>query len=233
MASKAAFRQGSVCPAPARFLWLLRGFIASLALAGCGSPTPPLETAVYAAPVKINKQSPGGPNQTPGGMNQTSNGGVGPAGTAVDLTAVPQPPSGPVPPFEVIAQRMNDRPDDATSYYVVIGPVDVSFDGFKSAVKQVLQALAYSNGGPVFTAQIWDHLPAAQTEVSHRSNPDLFSQDLFEAKEALNNRHFIAQYVGGLASVAEPPAYVLMWFPMSGSADSTVSQWISAEVWRP
>lgn len=210
-----------------------------MAVVGCGSPTPPLEAAVYAGPVKLNKQSPvdvnkspGGVNQTSGGVNQTSN-GVGPAGAAVDLTAVPTPPDGPVPPFQVIAQRMNDRPDDATSYYVVIDPVDVTFDGFKAAIKQVLQALAYTNGGPVFTAQIWDHLPAAQTEVSHRSNPDLFSQDMFDAKETLNNRHFIAQYVGGLASVSEPPAYVLMWFPMSGSADPTVSQWISAEIWRP
>lgn len=193
---------------------------------------------MYAGPVKLNKQSPvdahqspGGVNRTPG-VNQTAN-GVGPAGAAVDLTAVPQPPTGLVPPFQVIAQRMNDRPDEATSYYVVIDPVDVTFDGFKVAIKQILQALAYTHGGPVFTAQIWDHLPAAQTEVSHRSNPDLFSRDMFEAKEAFNNRHFIAQYVGGLASVSEPPAYVLMWFPMSGSADPTVSQWISAEVWRP
>lgn len=231
MASKAAIRQGTVRRVPSRISWLLRGLLASLALAGCGSPNPPLEAAVYAGPVKINNQSMGGANQS-GGVNQTAN-GVGPAGAAVDLTAAPQPPSGPVPPFQVIAQRMNDRPDDAISYYVVIDPVDVSFDGFKSAVKQVLQALAHSNGGPVFTAQIWDHLPAAQTEVSHRSNPDLFSQDLFEAKESLNNRHFIAQYVGGLASVAEPPAYVLMWFPVTGPADPTVAQWVSAEVWRP
>ena len=85
------------------------------------------------------------------------------------------------PKFQVIAERFNDRPDDMSNFYVIIDPVDRGADRFKVIVKQVLVALAAANGGPTFSASIWDHLSAAQTEVSYRSNPDQFSDELISA----------------------------------------------------
>lgn len=208
-----------------------------------------------------------------------------PAGEAVVNTvatpqgAVPvQPPAepiGPVPPYEVIAQRTSDRSDKATTYYVVLGsvdrsvvgvgpaapgaegpepvqllgeggatselvadvmvPIDPAAPGFKPTVKQVLRSLASVNGGPDFTAHIWDEVTAAQTEVSYKSAPDLFSDDQYAAKEAANARHLVASYQGGVAPEGQPPAYVLFWFPDgSAGADNLVAgSPMSSEVWLP
>lgn len=191
--------------------------------------------------------------------------------------AVPvQPPAvpiGPVPPYVVIAQRTSDRPDRATTYYVVLGsvdpailgtvpadvasegpepvqllgengapaelvaevmvPVDPASPGFKLSVKQVLRSLASINGGPDFTAHIWDEVTAAQTEVSYKSAPDLFSNEQYAAKEAANAGHLVASYQGGVEPEGQPPAYVLFWFPDGGAGNSVGGSLISSEVWRP
>ena len=191
--------------------------------------------------------------------------------------AVPvQPPAvpiGPVPPYEVIAQRTSDRPDRATTYYVVLGsvdpailgtaPADVASEGpepvqllgeggapaelvadvmvpvdpataaFKPSVKQVLRSLASINGGPDFTAHIWDEVTAAQTEVSYKSAPELFSKTQFFAKEAANSRHLVASYQGGMEPEGQPPAYVLFWFPDAGVDNPSVGGLMSSEVRRP
>lgn len=60
-------------------------------------------------------------------------GGGGECGGSITQGAVPvqQPaePIGPVPPYEVIAQRTSDRSDKATTYYVVLGTVDLAVVG--------------------------------------------------------------------------------------------------------
>lgn len=112
-------------------------------------------------------------------------------------------------------------------------PVDASTDAFKQAVKRVLSAIAANNGGPEFSASIWDDLSGAQTEVSYRSNPDLFSAEMLNAREAFNDRRLIANYVGGVAAPNEPPAYLLFWFPHAGVQNPEVGKWVSAEVWKP
>lgn len=191
--------------------------------------------------------------------------------------AVPvQPPAvpiGPVPPYEVIAQRTSDRPDKATTYYVVLGsvdpatlgsapadaaaegpepvqllgeggapaelvadvivPVDPASAAFKPSVKQVLRSLASINGGPDFTAHIWDEVTAAQTEVSYKSAPDLFSNEQYAAKEFANAVHLVASYQGGVEPDGQPPAYVLFWHPDGGSGSSANGELMSSEVWRP
>ena len=194
-------------------------------LPACGSPPPAVQAAVYAGPNTNFKLSP--PL-----IDQTANSVESPGAAAAVTTAV-QVPAGPVPRFEVVAQRTNDRPDEATTYYVVIDPIDASNDGFKIAVKNVLFALRDNNGGPVFSARIFDNLPAVQTEVSFRSNPDLFSEDMMSAKGSFNGRHLVANYVGGLASVDEPPAYVLFWYPELAQESAPSNQWMSAEPWKP
>lgn len=162
----------------------------------------------------------------------------GPAAHAPGPTAMIQvtptlDPGIPVPRYDVIAQRNYDRPDRTTSYYVSIDPVDPTTDGFKAAVKQILRVLASVNGGPVFSAHIWDHPPAAQTEVGYVSNPDLFSDEMYTAKEVASDRHLVASYVGGLASANQPPTFVVFWFPKAGYYNQEVGSWVGAEVWRP
>lgn len=184
-----------------------------------------MEAAVYAGPLKSQKM-------TAADLTQTSS-ATDTLGAAVEAPTPVAVPVGAVPRVEVVAQRTNDRPDDATTYYVVIDPIDPTVDAFKSAVKHVLLALAANNGGPVFSAYVWDHLPGAQTEVSYRSHPELFSEDMFRAKSALNNQHLVANYSGGLTSFDGPSSYVLFWFPEAGLWNADRSRWVSAEPWRP
>lgn len=184
----------------------------------------------------------------------------------------PAEPIGPVPPYEVVAQRTTDRPDRATTYYVVLGsidpallgetadpaapeaepvqllgdgeapaelvadvlvPVDPDAPGFKLSVKQVLRSLGAINGGPDFTAHVWDEVTAAQTEVSYKSAPDLFSDTQYAAKEVANSSHLVASYQGGVGQPGQSPAYVLFWFPDAGAGELAGQSLMSSEVWRP
>jgi hypothetical protein len=115
--------------------------------------------------------------------------------------------------------------------------VDVQIDpataAFKPAVKQVLRSLASINGGPDFSAHIWDEVTAAQTEVSYKSAPDLFSNEQYAAKEVANSRHLVASYQGGVEPPGQSPAYVLFWFPDAGTEDPVGGTVMSSEVWRP
>lgn len=152
---------------------------------------------------------------------------------ASEAAAVPSPNPPAVPRYNVIAQRQDDRPDKVVTYYVVIDPVDPTTDSFKAMVKQVIAALSSSNGGPMFSAVIWDRLSAAQTEVSFRSNPDLFSTEMLDAREAFNAQHLVAEYVGGVAVYGKPPSYQLLWFPKTRFEAPRLGQWVSAETWKP
>lgn len=180
-----------------------------------------------------------------------------PAG--VSVAAVQIAPVGPVPPYQVIAQRTTDRWDSATTYYVVVGtldlsapaaptsqatesgappvpgsdPVDSASVGYKPAVKQVLRALARANGGAEFSAHIWDEGVAAQTEVSYRATPNLFSDEQYAAKQLANARHRIASYQGGVESPGQPAAYVLFWFPDASVDSPREGGLISSEMWQP
>lgn len=282
--------------------WLPALFV--LALAGCSSP-PPVETAVFAGPLKTHKAASelsgtpvlGGPPpaapgalaapplappavdpppgevpsaaELPPGEMPPAAPPVGelpvgelPAGepipaasplgevapdappigepplgndavdVALPLPPPPAPPAGP-PRYSVIAQRANDRPDKMVTYYVEIDPIDPNVDAFKPTVKEILATLAANNGGPMFSAQIWDNLPAAQTEVSFVNNPDIFSEQLLEARKNYNDQHLIASYVGGLSSPGGALTYDLLWFPMTDPQTPAVGQWVSAEVWKP
>lgn len=185
----------------------------------------------------------------------------------------PAEPLGAVPPYEVIAQRTSDRSDKATTYYVVLGPVDPALlgdapadpgvegpepvqllddagahvepvadvvvpvdpasPGFKPSVKQVLRSLASINGGPDFTAHLWDEVTAAQTEVSYKSAPGLFSDSQYAGKEAANASHLVASYQGGVGQPGQAPAYVLFWYPDAGEGDALGGSLMNSEVWRP
>lgn len=196
--------------------------LVSFALAACGrTPAPEQSVAYFQGATKAQ--------QVPLGMPEEIGGGAG----QLPEVAVSPVPIGPTPKFEVIAQRTNDRPDDLVTYYVVIDPVVPGNDAFKLAVKQVLGVLTVDNGGPAFSARIFDHGSAAQTEVGYRTNPGLFSDELFRARAVYNGQHLVADYVGGLSAPGEPPSYMLFWFPQSGIDSAGVGEWIGAEVWKP
>lgn len=180
-----------------------------------------------------------------------------PAGVSVAAAQIA--PVGPVPPYQVIAQRTADRWDNAMTYYVVVETLDLSapaaptgqateadgpalpasepFDsaagGYKPAIKQVLRALATAHGGAEFSAHIWDEGVAAQTEVSYRATPSLFSDEQYAAKHLANSRHRIASYQGGIESPGQPAAYVLFWFPDASVDSPREGGLISSEMWRP
>lgn len=115
----------------------------------------------------------------------------------------------------------------------VVGSFDPTAAGFKPAVKQVLKSLALMNGGPDFSAHIWDEATAAQTEVSYKSAPEHFSDHQYAAKEAGNARHLVASYYGGTEPVGQPQAYVLSWFPDAEQSLPLVGPLMSSEVWTP
>lgn len=212
----------STCAPSPRRLALVATLTGTLLMVGCTrTPPPPVSAALVGEKPVVYKLAPN--TQTPG-----ADGASAPAPLAATPVSVG------TPRYQVIAERLTDRRDGMSSFYVTIDPVDLKSESFKTAVKQVLIALAAINGGPQFSAYIWDSLKAAQTELSHESNPDIFTEDLLRAKETLNNTHWIASYVGGLSSAAEPPSYVLMWFPTAGPYSSPeAAQLVSAETWKP
>ena len=136
------------------------------------------------------------------------------------------------PAYEIIAKRW-DRTEKKNSYYVVIAPVDLNTENFKEVVRSVFRVLAQENGGPLFTAHVWTLKSAAQTELSYASQPYTFSDDLFSAKEAANDQHFLASYIGGLVYAGEAPENLIYWFPSSAHPSPNVGRWVGAEVWEP
>ena len=161
-----------------------------------------------------------------------------PAGEALEAPVgdppamIPSPPI-PLPHYDVIAERANDRPDDMKTFYIVMDAVDPATDGFKDAVKHILRVVSSVNRGEDFSALVWDDILAAQTEAAYRSAPDMFTDVQLDAKSARNERHLIARYEGGVDSVGQPPAYVTSWFPHAGLFSPEIGMWVSSEVWRP
>jgi hypothetical protein len=165
----------------------------------------------------------------------------------------PVEPIGPVPPYTVIlgsvdagvtpaapavegsepVQLLSEAGAPAELVADVIVPVDPVSASFKPAVKQVLRSLASINGGPEFSAHIWDETTAAQTEVSYKSAPQLFTNGQYAAKESANARHLVASFHGGVEPEGQPSAYVLFWFPDAGGDHPVVGSLMSSEVWRP
>lgn len=220
--------------------------IACVPLTSCDSESEHADAVGYVAVVTAHKMS-------------QRDGLVRPKPAGVSVAAAQIAPVGPVPPYQVIAQRTTDRWDSATTYYVVVGNVDLSTRaaptvqaaaaggpampasgpveaaaiGFKPAVKQVLRALAEANGGAEFSAHIWDENVAAQTDVSYRATPNLFSDRQYAAKQLANAHHRIASYQGGIESPGQASAYVLFWFPDASVDSPVVGNLISSEMWLP
>ena len=152
---------------------------------------------------------------------------------SVDPAVVGVAPAASVVEGSESAQLLSEAGAPAELVADVMMPVDPATAGFKPAVKQVLRSLASVNGRPEFTAHIWDEVTAAQTEVSYKSAPDLFTNEQYAAKEAANARHLVASYQGGVGQAGQPSAYVLFWFPDGGVEMPVGGSLMSSEVWRP
>jgi hypothetical protein len=137
------------------------------------------------------------------------------------------------PNFDVVARQIDHRTDRTATYYAVVDPIDPRTDAFKLTVKRVLNALVATNGGPKFSATIWDNRSAADTEVTFHNNPELFTDEMVRARQALNGQHLVANYAGGLPTVDETTSYTVLWFPEADVQNPIVGQWISAEPWNP
>ena len=139
----------------------------------------------------------------------------------VTATTVPAPPHN-----SIVGQATRD--DGKPVYYVLIDPVNVGDDGFRSDVKRVLEALATTTGGPDFSASVFDDRTLAADDFAHRADPPA------EASQAVRERraqHLVATYAGGLTANLYP--YELDWYPAALSSTPRVGPHIGAEQWEP
>jgi len=145
-------------------------------------------------------------------------------------TTTPQPAA---PHYEIVGKDANERFDHEPIYYVVIEPVNLSNDSFKKRVKLVLQAIAKTNGGPDFSANIFDDEAAAKTEYSHRTHPGNENPDEAKAQITLVEQHLVAGYDGGLLASGAPYPYEIMWYPSASTDSPNVGQYVGDEEWKP
>ena len=146
-------------------------------------------------------------------------------------TLAPAPPPPATPKYSVVGQS-DKRFDGEPVYFMVIDPVDSSTDGFKQDVKLVLQAVADTDGGPDFSARIFDDEAIANEALSQEMNPPLGeSPDETAAFEDLKGQHLVAMYAGGLATGVYP--YELMWYPAAFTYTPNVGQFVASEEWKP
>ncbi|MDR3665107.1 MAG: hypothetical protein P4L86_32770 [Mycobacterium sp.] len=139
--------------------------------------------------------------------------------------------------YHIIAKTTDERSDDKATYYVVIDPVDLSNDGFKQSVKLVVLAVAKTNGGPGFSADIYDDAATAQAEYSYVSNPsDVTPTQSLWAHHAQMEQHLVADYIGGIdgarASTADS-AYTIAWYDYAFISTPNVGQYVGEEQWKP
>jgi hypothetical protein len=183
--------------------------VLAVALAGCG----------------------GGKTSAPSTVTQTVYGGS-------PTTAPAATPQLPTPNYKQIQRNVSDRKDGKYSYYVVIDPVDLSNDGFKQNVKVVLQEIAKDNGGPDFSARVFDDEAVAKTYLSDKTDPPL-DLDVRKAHNAQEEQHLIAGYLGGIDAYSAQPstaasAYNISWFPAAFTSSPNVGQYVKLnDQWKP
>jgi hypothetical protein len=115
---------------------------------------------------------------------------------------------------------------------VLIAPVDLGTDGFKQDVKHVLQAVADMDGGPDFSARIFDDQAVANEAFFQETDPQLGqSPDEIWAFEERKGQHLVAMYSGGLATGLYP--YEVAWYPGAFTDTPNVGQYVDSEEWKP
>jgi hypothetical protein len=142
------------------------------------------------------------------------------------------------PNYKIVAEAPDRRFDHKDTYYAATGPVDLSNDGFKRDVKLVLRAVARSNGGPNFSANVYDDETVAKTADTQDNGPASVGPDEVKAQAAQEAQHLVAMYDGGIDGQAQASsaddAYAITWFPAADSSTPNVGQYAdSREQWTP
>lgn len=148
-------------------------------------------------------------------------------GSSTTAQATPQAAT---PSYKVVATTTSQRFDHKPDYYVVIDPVDLSNDSFKQNVKLVIQAVAKTNGGPDFSASVYDDEAVANTAYS------LDTVDRFRKSTDQEGLHLVAMYTGGIddgrASTADD-AYEILWYPAAVANTPTADKCAREHRWKP
>jgi hypothetical protein len=103
---------------------------------------------------------------------------------------------------------------------------------------EVLQAIAKDNGGPDFSARVFDDEAVARTYLSDKSDPPL-DADVRRAHNAQEEQHLIAGYLGGIDAYSAQPstaasAYNISWFPAAFTSNPNVGQYVKLnDQWKP
>ncbi|MDP7735120.1 hypothetical protein [Mycobacterium paragordonae] len=156
------------------------------------------------------------------------------AGTSSAITPQPAAPS-----YKILGTTHHRDDNARNNYYIAIAPVDLSNDSFKSGVLLVVQAVAKTNGGPDFSAWIYDDEAVANTAYHSDTHPLELSLDEMKAFSLQEERHLLLDYQGGWdATNAHPStadaAYTITWFSAAGSPHPVVGKYSSEpEQWKP
>ena len=149
-------------------------------------------------------------------------------------------PQAATPNYFIVAKTIAKTSDSRNYYYLVIDPVHRYDDSFKQTVKLVLQAVAKTDGGANFYAEVYDDEAAANAGVSHKDHLG----DLTPQQKLAHGDHFVAVYFGGLdkssgqTSNADSASYEIIWYPSGtwGSPmwDPYLKQYVGqTEQWKP
>lgn len=146
------------------------------------------------------------------------------AASSMDLAAT-------VPDYREVSRTNSERFDHKPTCYLVIAPVSLTDDGFKSAVKLVIESVAQQLQSPDFSAKVYDDeaIATAEALLQPASSP---------AEIQLRAQHLVAYYTGGIdidsAQVSTAPdAYTISWFPGASADTPEVGIYVGSVQWQP
>ncbi len=153
-----------------------------------------------------------------------------------------------IPKYEIVKTKYNVGIAKNEQYYVLINPVDLSNDAFKTQIKAIFTDLAKKAGKPEFGAHIYTDKEVLEYSYDPQlPYPDGFSatQEQIQANVAYvksmgskSETTLIAIYNGGVVfgearASKEDEAYVILWFPSTFTTHPTVGKYIdSNEKWK-
>ncbi len=143
------------------------------------------------------------------------------------------------PRYTIVGQTDTIAFDNRESYYVLIDPVDLSSENFKDGVIAVLEDIARSNGGPDFSAFVFDDRALAEQQFHHfwsyvHDKPlDALSPGEYEQLDEKKRLHSIAMYIGGNNPEGEGSSYEIFWFPDAEPDDPDVGKYTGSQQWKP
>jgi hypothetical protein len=124
-----------------------------------------------------------------------------------------------------IQEEADIRYDDATTYYVLIDPIDYSTD-FKGEVKDIISEVSCDHA-PKLSIVVFDDGDALQEYYRY----DKYLINLSDEDNKLIETHFVASYDAYLTTW--PNNHYLMWFPSVFTDHPVVGEFVETEEFRP